>query len=299
MKIAVLCATARGERFLRELAALAPSAEVHVVTFREEPWEPPFTDRIKAASEQAGWRFSLRTEGDVFDGEAFDLLFAVNWRFYVPGSVHELASRGAWVFHDSLLPAYRGFSPTVWAIVNGEDHTGVTLLGMAEGIDEGGIVDQRRVAIGIEDTIASVMERVTDAYIDLLRTNFAKLVDGVTTTPQDETRATYTCKRLPDDNRIDWSAPAESILNLIRGTTRPYPGAWTTLDGARVAIWSASRDTSGRRYVGCVPGRVVAMVPVTVLAGDGSAIVLSEVQREGHPVIETSKVVTRLSATLI
>jgi methionyl-tRNA formyltransferase len=277
VKIALLCATARGERFVRELTALARGAELHVVTFREEPWEPPFVEAIRNAAASAGAQVSVRGEAGVFDGGPFDLLIAVNWRYYVPREIRERAAKGAWVFHDALLPEYRGFSPTVWAIVNGEDHTGVTLLAMDEEIDKGGILDQRRISIGANETIAIVVERVSDAYIELLRANFAKLcAGGVALRPQDETRATYACKRLPDDNRIDWSAPSRRLLDLVRGVTRPYPGAWTTLDRERLIVWSASADPSGRRYAGRVPGRVVSLLPLTVLTGDG-AVVLGEI----------------------
>jgi methionyl-tRNA formyltransferase len=278
VKIALLCATARGERFLRELAPLARGAELHVATFREEPWEPPFADAIGRAAAEAGAAFSVRGEEDVFGGGPFDLLLAVNWRFYTGRALRERAAKGAWVFHDSLLPEYRGFSPTVWAIVNGEDHTGVTLLEMSENIDEGAIADQRRIAIAEGDTIASVMERVTEAYVEVLRANFGALCSGgVTLRPQDESRATYACKRLPDDNRIDWSAPSRRVLDLVRGVTRPYPGAWTALDGERLTVWSASADPSGGRYAGRVPGRIVALEPPTVLTGDG-AVVLHEIE---------------------
>ena len=166
----------------------------------------------------------------------------------------------------------------MWAIVNGEDHTGVTLLEMREGIDEGAIADQRRIQIGEDETIAEVMERVSDAYVDLLHANLDKLcTGGVTVREQDVVRATYACKRLPEDNRIDWRAPSRRVLDLIRGVTRPYPGAWTTLDGEKVVIWSAAADPSSRRYAGRVPGRVIALSPPAVLTGDG-AIVLHELE---------------------
>lgn len=76
------------------------------------------------------------------------------------------------------LPEYRGFSPTVWAIINGEDHTGVTLFKIAEEVDAGDIVDQERVPIGPDDTIAVVIERVTQTYLDLLERNLDGLING-------------------------------------------------------------------------------------------------------------------------
>ena len=71
--------------------------------------------------------------------ESVDLMFCVSWRYLIPPEVYERARLGAFVFHDSMLPKYRGFAPTVWAIINGESYTGATLMSISEGIDEGDI----------------------------------------------------------------------------------------------------------------------------------------------------------------
>jgi len=296
VNIALLCATARGLRVLEALAALASGPSIRVVSFREEAWEPPFLDDIRAAAQRHGARF---TEARLLDGgEPIDLLLAVSWRYLIPPSVYTRALLGAYLFHDSLLPAYRGFAPTVWAMINGESSTGVTLLRMAEGADEGDVVDQRRVPIGPEETIADVMARVTETYVDVLRANFDALVAGTAVgKPQDHARATYGCKRLPADARIDWSASSVSILNLIRASTSPYPGAFTTLDGKRLTVWSAS--PSPRVYAGGVPGRVVGRLGagVGVLTGDG-AIVVTELQLDDGPRLPAAELLTTLSMTL-
>lgn len=299
MRIALLCATARGLRVLEELAALArgSGAELTVVSFREESWEPPFLDAIRAAAERHGARF---VEGRALAGdEPIDLLLAVSWRYLVAPATIERARLGAYLFHDSLLPAYRGFAPTVWAMINGESSTGVTLLRMAEGVDEGDIVDQRRVAIGPQETIADVMERVTETYVDVLRANFDALAAGTAVaTPQDHARATYGCKRLPDDARIDWRASSASILNLIRASTSPYPGAFTTFRGKRLTVWSAS--LADRTYAGRVAGRVVGRIGngVGVLAGDGGVVVLEDVQLDGDVRVNAAALLTTLGLTL-
>src|SRR5690606_18388029 len=125
-----------------------------------------------------------------------------------PSAIYERARLGAFVFHDSLLPAYRGFSPTVWAIINGEDNTGVTLFHMADDVDSGDIVAQQRVSIAPDETIADVLENVTQAYLSVLESYLPALMDGsAPRIPQEHEAATYTCKRLPEDNAIDWHAP--------------------------------------------------------------------------------------------
>lgn len=299
MRIVLCCATRRGLRFLERLHALAPAAELTVFSFREEPHEPPFLDAIAAACAERGARFAearqVAPDGD------FDLLFAVSWRYLIPPAVYRRARLGAYVFHDSLLPAYRGFSPTVWAMIHGERETGVSLFAMSEGFDQGDVADQQAVPIGAEETIADVMERVTGAYLELLERNYPDLAAGrARLRPQAHHLATYCCKRLPSDNRIDWQASTREIHDLVRAVTRPYPGAFTSLGGRRLTVWGARRPEGLPAYVGRVPGRVVAAHPgegSVVLTGDG-ALLLTRVQLEGGAEVDAAELLDRPSITL-
>jgi methionyl-tRNA formyltransferase len=270
------------------MRGLLPNAEMTAFSFREEPHEPPFIDDISTFAATHGIAFHEARQVGAEKWRAFwtctkpDLLFCVNWRYIVPQHVIDVVS-GAYVFHDSLLPAYRGFSPTVWAIANGESSTGVTLFEMAEGVDSGAIVAQKQVSIGPTEEVSHVMERVTEAYLDLIDRFVPTLVDRTATaTPQDHSRATYTCRRTLDDNRIDWTRPAREIFNLVRATTHPYPGAFTHMNGTKLTIWSASLMPDYPKYVGTVPGRVTELRHdgVVVLTGEG-ALLLRDAQREG------------------
>ena len=305
--IAVLCATRRGHRFLEKLIQLLPVSELTVFSFREEPWEPRFFEDIKRLAESRNHRFleakkiHAMEHARIWEQTAFDLMFAVSWRYLVPESILKRTARGAFVFHDSLLPEYRGFSPTVWAIANGEDHTGVTLFEMDAGMDTGALITQERVNIGERETIADVMERVTETYLSLLENNLAVLLAGTASrAPQDESRATYCCKRVPKDNRINWSRSTRQVHNLIRAVTSPYPGAYTMFNGQPMRVWSASLQAQPRRYVGTVPGRVSEVLPgigTVVLTGDGS-ILLEKVQIEGGEVTGAADVLKQLGLTL-
>ena len=307
MRIAVLCATRRGYRVLERLFAIVPDAELVVFSFREEAHEPPVRDDIRALAEANGAQFhEARQVGaakwrPLWESTAFDLMLVVSWRYLIPPEVYKRPKRGTFVFHDSLLPAYRGFAPTVWAIVNGEDHTGVTLFEIADDVDSGAIVAQERVPIGADDTIADVMERVTGAYLDVLTRTLPALLDGTAPrTAQDESLATYTCKRLPEDNRIDWGQPTAAIYNLIRAATAPYPGAYTMLGGRKLIIWAARRIDNPRPYVGRVPGRVVEVRSnegAVVLTGDG-ALLITRVEYEGESAAIASEVLNSLAHTL-
>lgn len=306
MRIALLCATRRGLHLARTLRVLEPDADVVVFSFREESHEPPFLDDIRSFALETRMEFvEARQVGvpalaHVWESQPLDLLFAVNWRYMVPPAVFTQARKGAFVFHDSLLPRYRGFSPTVWAIVNGETSTGATMLHMAEDYDAGDIVDQDAVAIGEDDTIANVMDRVTQLYDTLLRRNLAAIKDGTASRrPQDHSNATYACRRLPEDNAVQWNLGTVAIHNLIRAVTKPYPGAFTTLDGRRLRLWSASPVGDGPAYVGRVPGRVVGVSEegVMVLTGDGTLLVREAGEDGGSP-MAASMLLNRLGQTL-
>jgi methionyl-tRNA formyltransferase len=219
----------------------------------------------------------------------------------IPRNVYSRPRLGSFVFHDSLLPNYRGFSPTVWALINGEKQTGVSLFAISEGVDAGDIVDQRAVPIGPDSTIAEVMQQVTQTYIEMLETNIQPLIAGTAPRhPQDHSRATFTCKRTPQDNEIDWTLSTDTIYNLIRASGAPYPGAYTYLNGKKLMVWSAARLDSPQRYLGSIPGRVVEVRPWSgsvVLTGDGS-LLLRQCQLEGTDIVCAADVLKRLSDTL-
>jgi methionyl-tRNA formyltransferase len=304
--IAILCATRRGYQVLNKLAEIEPNAQLVVLSFKEEPWEPPFFNDIRQLAECSHAQFLEAKQvgspryASFWDSLSIDLMMTVNWRYMIPPSIYRRARLGTFVFHDSLLPAYRGFSPTVWAMLNGEDHTGVTLFEIAEDVDTGPIVDQNLISIGSEDTIAEVTERVTNAYLDLLEKNLPGLLSGTAgRTLQDHSKATFTCKRLPEDNLINWFAPSAAIYNLIRAVTFPYPGAFTYLNGRLLRVWTAQK-LDYPRYVGAIPGRVVQVIPdqgTVVLTGDG-ALLIKRVQYDGEDAVCANTVLNSLSQTL-
>ena len=290
MRLAVACASQRGYRFLRRLTKLVPDADLAVFSFREESVEPPFLDDIRclALSRNAQFIETRRVDGSralpFWSSTAVDLMFVVGWRYLIPPNVYERPRRGTFVFHDSMLPRYRGFSPTVWAICNGEDHTGASLFAIAPDVDSGHLVDQRRVPIGPDDTITMVAERVTQAYLGLLDDNLWSLLDGsARLRPQDNSAATYVRKREESDHQIDWTWPATRIHNLIRAVTNPYPGARTRCNGRQLRVWSARRiDTPWEQGL---PGQIA----VRSSAGDAviwtgaGALSVGEVQWDGEP----------------
>lgn len=228
-------------------------------------------------------------------------MLVVSWRYMLPPAVYRRPRNSTFVFHDLLLPAYRGFAPTVWAIINGEDHTGVTLFEIAEAVDAGDIIDQQRISIDPSEMIADVMDRITQVYLLLLEKNLPFLISGsISRTPQNHVNATYTCKRNLEDNKIDWNTSSKQIYNLVRASAKPYSGAFAFLAGQELRIWSAKLLDDFRPYVGRIPGRVVEIRSgegVVVLTID-AALLLLQVQLAGQEVTTADRVLTSISQTL-
>jgi methionyl-tRNA formyltransferase len=155
-----------------------------------------------------------------------------------------------------------------WAIIHGETETGPTLHWMTGRPDEGDIVDQEKVPIETEDTAMTVMIKIAEAAARTLERNLTLLESGKTPrTPQDHSRATYYGGRKPEDGRINWSAPAKEICNLVRAVTHPYPGAFTDIDGERLFIWKA---TPLKGDTGHPPGTIISREPLVIAAGEGA-----------------------------
>jgi len=166
-----------------------------------------------------------------------DFVFSFYYRRMLKPALLAAGARGALNMHGSLLPKYRGRAPINWAVIQGERETGATLHHMADKPDAGDIVDQLAVPILGDDTAHEVFAKVTVAAEIVLDRSLPGLIDG--TAPrirQDLSLGSYCCSRKPEDGRIDWSRPAASIHNLVRGVAPPYPGALTSLGGKPARI---------------------------------------------------------------
>lgn len=179
-----------------------------------------------------------------------DIIVATNWRTWLPPEVFNLPSNGTLNVHDSLLPAYAGFAPLIWALINGEKQVGVTAHIMDEGIDAGDIVLQRAVPVGATDTATDLFNKTIGLYgpialesLDLIASGSAEF------TEQDRSKASFFHKRSVEDSRIDWTWPAQDVANLVRAQSDPYPNAFTFHRGERIRVLAASvsEKTYGRR----------------------------------------------------
>lgn len=167
-----------------------------------------------------------------------DVLLVMGWYYMIPKKIREVPRYGAWGIHASLLPKYAGGAPLVWAMIQGETETGVSLFRFDSGVDDGDIIDQRKIIIEEKDTIREVYEKATDASIQII-TKVLSNIDNVIFKPQNKEDIEVWPQRSPADGRIDWSWDAKRLKDFIRAQTHPYPGAWTEINGKKVIIWDA------------------------------------------------------------
>ena len=176
---------------------------------------------------------------DVIKNIRPDVIIAAGWYYMVPKKIRDLAKYGAWGIHASLLPRYAGGAPLVWAIINGEKRTGVTLFQLDDGVDDGDIISQKHFSIGFKDTIKEVYEKAAVISKNIL-VKALKNVSRLKPKPQDRKNIKIYPQRTPEDGRIDLNRTALEIYNFIRAQSFPYPGAFITAgDGKKVIIEKA------------------------------------------------------------
>jgi methionyl-tRNA formyltransferase len=207
-----------------------------------------------------------------------DIMVVVGYGQIIPQSVIDIPRHGIVNLHASLLPKYRGAAPIQWAIANGETRTGVTTMRIDAGLDTGDILLARETEIGLEETAVELGARLAQSGADLLVETLDEIEAGsLVPRKQDSSQATLAPILKKEDGLIDWSRPAESVHNLIRGM-QPWPGAYTLFRGQSLRIW---RACFGSTAESAPPGRFVRLKPLTVACGEG-ALELLEVQLEGR-----------------
>jgi methionyl-tRNA formyltransferase len=245
---------------------------------------------IKEAARAAG-RAVVEVD-DLKEPETRDRLAALAAECWVvvafpilPPALLAIPPRGIVNLHASLLPRYRGAAPVQWALIRGERVTGVTTFFIDAGIDTGAICLQREVAIEPEENAGELAGRLARVGAALMVETLDRMEEG--TAPritQDPARSTPAPKLEKEAGLLDWTRPAADLVNRVRGLN-PWPGTWTYFGEERILVRRARRADALGENLKEEPGTVAAFLesgdPV-VAAGDGSGIVLVEVQRAGR-----------------
>jgi len=211
-----------------------------------------------------------------------EICFVVGWYWIISAGTLKSVPNGFLGIHHSLLPKYRGGSPLVWAVINGEKMVGTTLFSFTEGMDDGNIWAQESLEVDDKDYISDLLVRLEEKAVSILREKYIPILEKkAKPSPQDHKKATFCAQRIPEDGLIDWNKGALEIFNFVRAQSEPYPGAFTFLDHKKLIIWKANPEKMV--YYGS-PGQVArkSYSLVYVICGDNRPIVLETVEYDGR-----------------
>lgn len=184
--------------------------------------------------------------------------------------------QGFWGIHNSLLPKYRGGSPLVWSMINGEKVVGSSLFKLTPEMDEGELLGQVKTEVTEEDDIQTVTKRLSELMVEQIRVKWAEIDSGVfELVAQNNEEATYCGQRIPEDGAINWALNAATVHNFIRAQTSPYPGAFSYIDSTKIFILSS--ELTSLKYSG-TPGQILSATKsyILVACGEHSAIKINK-----------------------
>ena len=211
--------------------------------------------------------------------EAPDLIVVAAFGQILSKEILELPRFGCVNVHASLLPKYRGAAPIQWAVINGEEKSGVTIMQMDEGLDTGDILLQEEIPLEANETGESLYNKMAKLGGTLL-VKALPMIEAGTLTPvkQDDEASTYASMLKKEMGNIDWNMPADKIERLVRGLNS-WPGAYTFMNGKMLKIWaSAVADKPVQGAPGTVAGTDKKAIYVNC---KDSVLALTEVQYEG------------------
>ena len=214
-----------------------------------------------------------------------DIIVVAAFGQILPKSILEMKKYGCINVHASILPKYRGAAPIQWAIINGDEVTGVTIQQMDIGVDTGDIILIKELPIAKEETGGGLFDKLAVIGATAAVEALEQIEAGtVSRTPQNHEEATHVSMISKEFGEIDWNRPAVEIERLIRGLT-PWPSAYTNLDGKTFKIWKAAVVTENSTYA---PGAIANITKnsMFVQTGEGQ-LELLEVQLEGKKRMET------------
>jgi methionyl-tRNA formyltransferase len=165
-----------------------------------------------------------------------DLGITAQYGLLIPKNILNTPKHGILNVHTSLLPKYRGASPIQSALIAGETETGITVMQMTAGLDEGPILKQEKINIDPNDTYTTLDKKLSQAGAKIIAQTVLNFINGkINPQEQDDSKATF-CRQMTRENgKIEWSNSAQQIYNLYRGLT-PWPGVWTTWEGKKLKL---------------------------------------------------------------
>ena len=308
MKYIFIGGTQRGFKVLETLLILGKIPDYCFILKEDNHEESIYSTKLSELAESNCIPYSIKKKIDKSDYSIFkelirDFALVCGWRTLIDYKLAANFKLGFLAAHDSLLPKYRGFAPINWSVINGEKTTGVTLFKINESdADSGDILAQNKVEVLPNDYAIDVYEKIIIETVKLI-TNFVETFEHgiINFIKQNNSKATYTCKRLPEDGKICWSKSSTEVYNLIRGLAFPYPGAYVSFNNAKYRIRKAELgESNGKYFAGNIPGRIIKISDkgAEVLCRKGT-ILLTEWEHDEKNIIENpSKRIQSYSTTL-
>jgi methionyl-tRNA formyltransferase len=231
---------------------------------------------------------------DIIDSIKPDICIVVGWYWLINNELLNKIPMGMLGIHNSLLPKYRGGSPLIWSIINGEAEVGFSMFSFTEEMDEGDIWFQQSIELKNTYHVNDVLNEIEKQVEKHLSKNYLNIINGeLKPKPQNHSDATYCAQRKPEDGLIDWNKSAKDIYNFIRAQSSPYPGAYTIFKDKKIIVQSAANDK--KVYYG-TPGQVarISQEGIVVICGNHQSILIKEITYDGenikpHQVIKSIK----------
>ncbi|MBC3899057.1 methionyl-tRNA formyltransferase [Acetobacterium malicum] len=187
-------------------------------------------------------RSELSKSKDIFEKLQPVYLVSINYRYIIPEDIYSIP-KYALNIHGSLLPKYRGRTPHVWNIINGEKYSGVTCHLIEHIVDSGDIIKQKIVPIDEKDTGFTLLEKYLVMYPGILIDSLKHLDRNGKLLKQNPEEATYFGKRIPEMGYIDFFKESTEVKNFVRAQAFPYPGAYYYLaNGEKIIINSINES---------------------------------------------------------
>lgn len=243
--------TAKGGAVLSKIInEFGPGSIAFVVTTEDRKTNYDGCEDIKRISTDAN--ISVYSRDKLPSNVNSFVALAVSWRWLITENFSSTI-----IFHDSLLPKYRGFAPLVSALIKGENRIGVTALLAREEYDSGPILAQKNTNLTYPVTIRQAIEKIIPCYEDLALKVVNMIMKGnFKSVQQDETEATYSLWLNESDYQIDWNWDASHIRRFIDATGYPYKGAFTYILGSKVRVFKAEEEKDVE-IENRIPGKVI------------------------------------------
>ncbi|MGX7195822.1 methionyl-tRNA formyltransferase [Enterococcus olivae] len=199
---------------------------------------------------------------------------------FLPESLLQVPVHGAINVHASLLPKYRGGAPVHYAIMEGDQEAGVTIMEMIKKMDAGGIYSQGKLPITRQDDVGTMFDKLSLLGKELLLETLPKILEGsLKPIPQEEAKVTFSPNITREQEAIDWNKTAESIDHQVRGM-RPWPIAFTMYQEQRWKLWAV---TPLEEKTDEAPGTIIhrGKKELWIACGEGTVLAVNELQPAG------------------